>query len=133
MNYNNLKKILMNSERDDWLFNDQRGGVFSYKEDLHLRIVRNDIDHDIDQFEGEDWANQHPDPRAYRVTYEVYYGSTFVEDHLLVTVDGFRATLPLPKIGTNKVSSDRYNFAKLVDDADTLDDYMRRANLEVEE
>jgi len=131
MTYEQLQQILSESTRSDWLFNDERG-VLAYKGDLNLRIVRNSIDHDSDRFEGEDWATKHSDPVAYRVTYEVFYGSTFIEEHLLVEVDGFRATLPLPKIGTNKVTQKHFKFAEIVDDTETLSEYMDRAGLEVE-
>lgn len=130
MTYNELRRIIQSSQKDDWLFDDQRG-VHTYKEDLNLRLQRNEIDFDMDKFSGEDWATRHPDPVAYRVTYDVYYGASFVEEHLLVAVDGFRATLPLPKVNTNEVSQANYHFASLVDQHDSLDDYMRRASLKV--
>ena len=130
MNYNELLKTILTSSRDDWLFNDERG-IYTYKNDLNIWIKRKDIDFDRDKFGGEDWATKHPDPNAYREIYEIYYNSSFVEEKMLVSVDGFRASLPLPKVGTNKVKEEDYQFAKIVDQLNTLDEYINRANLEV--
>ena len=131
MTYQELIAMIKNSSQSDWLFNDERG-LYTYKNDLHLRIERRDIDHESDGFLGEKWATGHPDPTAYRVIYEVYYGASFVYERLLVSVDGHRATLPLPKINSNIVSQDDFHFAKIVDQLNTLSEYMQRSNLRVE-
>ena len=131
MTYEELKKILRESTKRDWLFSDERG-IYTYKNNLNIWIKRKDIDFNLDKFSGEDWATKHPDPIAYRETYEIYYGSSFVEEKILISVDGHRASLPLPKINTNKVSREDYQFAQIVDHLDTLDEYMNRAGLEVE-
>jgi len=128
MTYQELIKTIRESEKEDWLFSDERG-IYTFKGDLNLRIERRDIDHDNDKFSGEDWATKHPDPTAYRVIYEIFYGASFVEEKLLVSVDGHRATLPLPKVNTNEVSLEDYHFAEIVDQLDTLQEYMRRAGL----
>jgi hypothetical protein len=132
MKYNDLKNIILSSNREDWLFNDERG-IYTYKNDLNIWIQRKDIDFDRDKFVGEDWATKHPDPNAYREIYEIYYSSSFIEEKMLVSVDGFRASLPLPKIGTNKVKNEDYQFAKIVDQINSLDEYMDRAQLEIED
>jgi len=130
MDYNELKQTILDSNMNDWLFNDERG-IYTYKNNLDIWIKRKDIDFDRDKFAGEDWATRHPDPNAYREIYEIYYGTSFIEEKMLVSVDGFRASLPLPKIRTNKVKKEDYQFARIVDQLNTLDEYMSRANLEV--
>ena len=130
MTYRELLDAIATSRKDDWLFNDGKG-VYTYMHDLNLRIVRRDIDHDSDRFFGESWATRHPDKNAYRSMYDIYYGSSFVDEKLLVAVDGYRATLPLPRVNTNIVSPEDYHFAQLVDQLDTLDEYMGRSGLEV--
>lgn len=130
MTYCELVEILNTSSREDWLFNDERG-TYAYKGNLDLRIVRRDIDFDNDGFEGEEWATKHPNPKAYREVFEIYYGSTFVDEKLLVVVDGGGARLPLPKIQSNEVLESDYTFACLVDQSGRLDEYMDRAGLRV--
>lgn len=132
MTYNELKEVFASCNKEDWLFDDKRG-VYTYKQDLNLRIVRKDTDFDTDKFAGEEWATNHPDPAAYREEFEVFYGNSFVFDQLLIAVDGLRARLPLPRSGTNKVRTSEYKFAMIVDQNNSLDDYMGRARLEIEE
>lgn len=131
MTYDELLTIIDESEKDDWLFSDERG-IYTFIHNLNVRIERRDIDREIDKFQGEDWATKHPDPNAYRVTYEIYYGASFVKEVLMVSVDGHRATLPLPDRNTLKVKSQDYSFAQIVDQLGTLEEYMKRTGLEVE-
>ena len=128
MEYAKLLEIIRESDKEEWLFNDERG-VYTYKGDLNIRIERRDSDLKSDKFTGEDWATNHPDPNAYRVIYELYYGSSFIKEKLLVSVDGHRATLPLPDIKTREVDPEDYHFAEIVDQLDTLSEYMERSGL----
>ncbi|MEH6642796.1 hypothetical protein [Vreelandella glaciei] len=130
MNHEKFLSIIYNSDKSDWLFSDEKG-VYTYKPDLHVRIERREIDHDFDRFTGEEWATNHPDSTAFKVIYELYYGASFVELILMVSVDGHRATLPLPDRKTLSISERQYKFAKIVDQLGTLDDYLRRAGLKV--
>lgn len=132
MNFDDIKKKMRASTASDWIFNDELG-AYTFKDDVNLRMQRSEIDRDRDRFQGEAWAERHPDPNAFRVTYTVYYGQSYLEDHLLVSVDGHRATLPLPKSGTHQVRPDDYHFASLVDQHGSLDEYMGRATLVVAE
>lgn len=131
MTYDELMVIIDESEREDWLFSDERG-IYTFKHNLNVRIERREIDNEWDKFTGEDWATKHPDSTAYRVTYEIYYGASFVKEVLMVSVDGHRATLPLPDRKTLKVSAQDYSFAQIVDQLGTLEEYMQRSGLEVE-
>ena len=131
MTYDSIMESINNSQKVDWLYNDERG-IFTNKNDVNLRLEVKEIDFDNDKFGGEDWATKHPDSSAYRRTYSIYYNASFIKEFILVDVDGFRATLPMPKINTNKVSEQDYKFAEIVDYSGTLVDYMRRAGLEVE-
>ena len=130
MKYPELLRIIRESDKEDWLFNDERG-IYTYKGDLNIRIERRDSDLQGDKFTGEDWATNHPDPNAYRVIYELYYGSSFVEEKLLVSVDGHRATLPLPDIKTGEVDPEDYHFAEIVDQLNNLSEYKKRSGLKV--
>lgn len=131
MDYSKLLDLIDESDKDGWLFNDKRG-IYTLKIDVNLRIERREIDLSGDRFSGEAWADGHADPKAYRVTYEIYYGSSFIVEKLLVSVDGHRATLPFPQINSHKITQKNYHFAQIVDQLDTLDDYMDRAGLKVQ-
>jgi hypothetical protein len=131
MSYWEFLSILTNSLPGEWVFNDARG-IYIYRDDLHLRIFRKEVDKESSRFCGENWATKHPDPNAYRVTYEIFYGSTFLDEKILIAVDGFRAYLPIPKSGSSSVSYENYKFASIVDDQLSLDVYLERAGLVVD-
>lgn len=129
MNADEVKKILEKSSQDDWIVDDETGS-FTYKNDLELHIKRADYD-DYNSF-NESWAVSHPDKNACSVEYTVKYGSSFVDRKTLVSVDGHRATLPMPASATDlTVSPADVNFAKIVNIGDRVDEYLRRSKLEV--
>src|SRR5690554_7441784 len=94
MKLDDVKKILSTSTKDEWIVDDESGS-FTYKNDLNLHIER--ADYETYREFDEPWAKSHPDPKAVAVDYVVKYGSSFVDKHTLVSVDGHRATLPMPK------------------------------------
>lgn len=131
MKLNEVEEILASSSQDDWIVDDESGS-FTYKEDLNLHIERDDYDN-YRSF-NEPWAVQHPDSAAMAVEYTVKYGNSFVEKHTLVSVDGHRATLPMPKsINELQVKKEDVNFAKIVNIGDRVDEYIQRSGLDVDE
>lgn len=130
MNADDVKKVLDQSSQDDWIVDDETG-AFTYKNDLNLRIQRDDYDNYTDF--NEPWAVSHPDHNARSVEYTVNYGSSFVDRKTLVSVDGHRATLPMPKSATDlTVTSSDVNFAKIVDIGNRVDEYIERSKLKIE-
>ena len=79
----------------------------------------------------EPWANKHPDPSATGYYARLYYGPTLLKTYILVSVDGGRATLPLPDRETLQVTPEAYFVASLFDSIGTLDQYMGRSGLTV--
>jgi hypothetical protein len=130
MQYSQIMNILATSNRDDWFFHVENS-VYTYKDDVNLRIEQGEIDFN-NKFVGEDWATKHPDSSAHKVKFNVFYNASLIADYTLVSVDGCRATLPMPKLGTTIVSKFDYHFASLVEEPDTLNEYMGRARLTVE-
>jgi hypothetical protein len=125
-----VKNILANSSQEDWIVDDESGS-FTYKEDLNLHISRADFD-SYREF-NEPWAISHPDPHAVAVEYVVKYGSSFVDKHTLISVDGHRATLPMPKSANDlHVSKSDVNFAKIVDIGNRIDEYLNRSQIKVD-
>lgn len=129
MNQKKVNDILANSSQDEWIVDDETGS-FTYKEDLNLRIERES--YDARRKFNEDWATKHPDTEAIAVNYTVKYGSSFVARETLVSVDGGRATLPMPDVKTKKtVSQEDMNFTKIVDVSGRTDEYLKRSGLEI--
>lgn len=129
MNIDEVKFILSHSSQHDWVINDEIG-AFTYKQDVLLRIQRQEFD-EYNSF-NEPWAVKHPDHQAYSVKYTVYYGSSFIEERTLVSVDGHRATLPMPESRTDlTVTASDVNFAKIVDILGKVDEYIRRSGISI--
>jgi len=133
MTHSELIKTIVGSEPTDWLHDDQRG-IYTYKSDLNIRIERKEKEvGDSRKFEGEDWAVKHADPNAFRVICEIYYGSSFVEERMLVAVDGYRAILPLPEFQKTTIPLEEYRFARIIDQDRRIDEYIQRSGLEVKD
>ncbi len=129
MQYAELMEIILNSDREDWLYNDPKR-TYVYRGNLDIRIeVRDPLEYQMDFV--EEWANSQPDPSATRCFYDIYYGASIIESFMLVSVDGGRAVLPLPEPGTTTIELRRYQLAQCVDDQGTLDEYIGRCGLAV--
>ncbi|WP_417533148.1 hypothetical protein [Marinobacterium stanieri] len=80
----------------------------------------------------EDWANCHPNSKATGYWYDLYYDGAFLDRIILVAVDGARTMLPTPDFKSRKIKLYNYRVAQIHDSTKSLDDYIRRSNLEVE-
>lgn len=130
INYKKLMQIVRSTTLSDWLHHDIKGGIYTLKSDLNIRIERQDSPYESGF--NEAWATNHPDPSTSKELYGAYYGASLVEQFTLISVDGGRALLPMPRPGTNKIPRAIYQLAKAIDEG-TLDDYIHRSDLIVEE
>ena len=129
MNYDEVNDILATSTQDDWII-DTNTGSYTYKKDLNLRIAESNFDDD--RAFDEPWATKHPDPNAKSNDFTVFYNNSFVRKERLVSVDGHRAVLPMPKSRTDlRIDKADYNFAKIVNTGSQLDEYLERSNISV--
>ncbi|GGA81337.1 hypothetical protein GCM10011369_24120 [Neiella marina] len=103
------------------------------KEDPRLRFRAKYTDDGIQNNDfKEQWANRHPDNRAVGYWYDLYYDGAFLDRIILVSVDGGRASLPPPEFSSGKVSLYKYHVAKIHDTLGTVDQYLGRSKLELE-
>ncbi|MDR4498546.1 MAG: hypothetical protein MRK02_11605 [Candidatus Scalindua sp.] len=104
------------------------------KEDPRLRFRAKFIDDGIqnENFQAE-WANCHPDKNASGVWHDLYYDGAFLDRIILVSVDGGRALIPPPEFESGKINRYKYHVAKIHDTINTLDEYIRRSKLELED
>ncbi len=127
-----LNFILTTNPKDDWkiITNNWAEEAF-LKEDPRLRFrCRYDDEGTHNKNFKEPWANKHPDSKATSYWYNLSYDGSLIERYILVSVDGGRATLPLPNISTSKVKPLPYKIAEIFDQIDSLKDYMQRSGLE---
>lgn len=126
MKFDDVERIIRVSKSDDWISCEDKGS-FTFREDLALRIQRRDID--FNSIFDEPWAKCHANTNAHKVIYDVFYNNSFVKTVTLVSVDGGRATIPMPEMFNFKtIMADDYHFAKIVS-PERLDEYIQRSGL----
>lgn len=129
MNEAQIKNILTSTSNEDWIVSEEKE-TWTYKQDVLLRIQKRSVNLS-EKFGNEHWAINYPDSNAYKVIYDVYYYNSWIATKTLVAVDGFRATLPMPKIRTTEIPFEEYRFAMIVAPT-ALDEYITRSGLTVE-
>jgi len=80
----------------------------------------------------EQWANRHPDSKACGIWHDLYYDGCLIERFILVSVDGARAEIPPPDSNTGRITRLAYQVARINDVLNTVDEYIRRSGLEVD-
>jgi hypothetical protein len=130
------QRILLSDPQEDWeRVSTEISSIAVNKSDVNLRLAINYLEEgqQCRDFK-EEWANRHPDPHATGYWCDIYYGSTHVSRNILVSVDGGRAMLPIPRQKgideklTEVLPSD-YRVAQIFDTLGTLDEYMARSRL----
>lgn len=105
MNYTQYKEAITASKSDEWVAQ-RRLGTWVFKNDLMISIAterKSLMEMDKNDFLApyrEEWATKFSDPRAYMQRYVLRYGINAVDIITMVALDGGRAVVPLPKIGT---------------------------------
>ena len=129
MNYDEAMEILFTSSRSDWAIDDTLG-TFTFKGDLLLNIKR--VEEDERRDFSEVWTKRFADKSAYKAHYDVLYGTSLLVRKMLVSVDGGRAILPLPKSATNLVVTEAdLNFARIINEPSAVNEYFDRSEMQV--
>lgn len=131
MDYQTVATMFLETPAQQWehVGTDYGYAVFC-KEDVNLRIVSTLDEQDVQQEDfREPWTNNFADPRATGYYYNLYYGATLLHRFILVSVDGARASLPIPNPGTLEVTRAQWKVAEIFDTLGTLDRYAHQAGL----
>ncbi len=91
--------ISASDPRQDWeLLSIGSSSIAINKKDVNLRLEINYLEEgqQCRDFK-EEWANRHPDRHATGYWCDTYYSSTHVSRNILVSIDGGRAMLPIPR------------------------------------
>ncbi len=134
--FHDVVETILNSDPEtDWKVTFKQGNpslhTAAYLPDLRIHVDTTYFVHSNEFVEK--WANKHPDPNAKSYYYHIYFGTTIVRELILVSVDGGRAELPLPIVGTNEVTALDYKVAQIFDSIHTVDEYIYRSGLKVSE
>ncbi len=131
--------IKRSDENNDWEgISGPTGDSRLYKMDVNLRMEMLHSDAGIQNKDfHEDWANNHPNRHAIGYWCDIYYGTTLVGRRILVSVDGGRCLLPLPKFGKmyeeyKVVPYINYKIAKIFDTIGDISNYMNRCKFIVD-
>lgn len=122
---------IFSSIPEDWVSDEFREN-FVYKYNILLTI------HEIEESKREfheEWAERHPDNRAFCYKYTIKYNNNPITSILLVAVDGHRAYLPIPDRDTGKIKGKYMRFANIINPIpEAINyEYVYRAGLEIEE
>lgn len=127
MTFEEVAEILDAGNQYSWA-HDAARGVFVYKPDLNLRIVRC-AKGGPDSTQAS--AKSRSDSNAATVVFEVFYGASFVTEVVLVAIDDQRVAMPMPRAGTSAIPGQLYRFAKIVDTSGKLDECLAQHGFEV--
>ncbi|MFZ5425858.1 MAG: hypothetical protein ACOZEN_02700 [Thermodesulfobacteriota bacterium] len=123
--------IICSDVKNDWTYiNTARGSEVYCKKDIRLRFVSLYSDDGIHNGRFvEKWATCFPDKNAISYWCDLCYDGSIIRRFVLVAVDGARAFLPLPKIGTHCVGELELKVAQIHDELNTLNDYFTMSGL----
>ena len=131
-----LKLVLESDPKKDWkgLSNNNWSSEVFLREDPRLRFRVKYIDEGIQNDDYQDeWANRHPDAKATGYWYDLSYDGNLIARFILVSVDGGRAKVPPPDWQTGRIRRIDYRVAQIHDVVGTLDEYILRSGLKVED
>jgi hypothetical protein len=131
--YDDVRAMVAESTYTDWIRFANRG-TWTYQPDVSLRLVR---ENQIDQQYQQPWTNQIQGMNA-RFGYYLYYDSSPVEYHVIVSIDDGRAHIPEP---TPPQSGGQYTISEyegvlgriVTGDAETFNAYLSRTGIDVRE
>ncbi|MCX6770303.1 MAG: hypothetical protein NT051_06570, partial [Candidatus Micrarchaeota archaeon] len=133
-----IKKKIMKSTAEDWLFDDIQG-IYTYKKDVNLTIRRTPYE-ESEEFH-EKWLDVYADRKGHTSNHDIYYSSSFIERIFIVAVDGYRKYIPYPDINDLTLTKYQYAVGRIINDAygtlpgsgvfTSFDDYLQRAGIKV--
>ncbi len=139
MSYDSIIEAILNSDpKEDWEksfhANDEHFNCRFYKPDVNLRLEA-ELDNDgcvtSRSFRGN-WTDKFPNQNASCYDFGFYYASTLIKTVFLVSVDGGKVRMPMPKAGDATIVSELdYKAAQMHDTLGLLEEYMKLANFTV--
>lgn len=148
MTYDDLMALIESSRKEDWAHDDDWGEVWTYKNDLNVRIEhvkQGGAGEQVEALDGEEvheeWAltlTETHDENPFKKFYAVLYGSSFVELFMGLIVGHGRGWVPLPKTKDDlSITVRQYKLGKIVEShsgaTNSLDFFLERANIGVRE
>ena len=136
MLYKDFIDDIESSNHNDWLYDDELG-LYIFKGNINISILsdREWVLEGDDQYFHEEWAENNPDPRAYRKRFYLRYRGNIIETVYGAYVDGMRCFIPIPRISDMTISKFQYSVGEIINNCinvmNNYDDYLRRAGIQV--
>lgn len=128
MNNNKILEVVYNSSKNDWKRSDDFSkDSFKYIQDSQLKIE--EVSHE--RF-NDPWAKKFPDKNSFLYTYQITFNKQVILTVLLVSLDGARAMLPKPLLGSNKINKYEYHIANIIHNENENNRYLSRCGFELE-
>jgi hypothetical protein len=123
-----IKNIVFESDKSEWEYDD-RLAEFIYKPNLKLRIMQFDARGSASSF-NEPWVNNFPDQNAVLINYAIFYDNHRVEDFPMISCDGGRYLIPIPKSRFElTITREQYKQAKIMEDSGMYGDLNQGLNI----
>lgn len=135
MTHGEYINIIVNSTREDWLYDDERQSYLYLPDISIMMMVKNEESHDNEFFES--WVEKYSDEKAYRHVIELYYNGMRIDDFYTAIVDGCRMCIPYPKRDEMTITNEQHGIGNIINipycqnDVYSFDEYLRQAGITV--
>lgn len=135
MNYDEFINKIINSDINDWLYDDDLG-LYILKTDINISILSDRSDGGDDTF-YEKWVEKFSDPKGYRRRFFLRYAGNTIESFYTVAVDGYRMLIPYPKSAVNLIITKKQfaigNIVNIPYSSYGFEEYLNMAEIKTEE
>lgn len=130
MKYDDFIKAIMESEIEDWSYDDDLG-LYVLKNDIRITITSDRDDNDDTDF-YEEWARNFPDENAKRARFYLRFNGSVIEAFYTAAVDGYRCLIPYPNRSNMSISIKQYKIGSILNiPYRDFDEYLKQASIKI--
>ncbi len=124
----NLNEVMANSPAEDWAL-DSKSGLIVHKtiEKLVIEKITKSVKNKKNFF----WEDHCQIKINNRTEFMIQYDRMYIARYSFIEIDDRNINLPLPRLGTNEVSSEQLNLADIVNNGVKIDNYIEKAQLTI--
>jgi hypothetical protein len=126
----NINEIVSNSIISDWEY-DSDTGLLMHKtiENLLIEKVVQPPTARMNCF----WYEQCEVVATKKIEYIIQYDRMYIARYSFIEIDNDGINLPLPRLGTNEITMEQFNLARIVNLGSKIDTYVKQANVTINE
>ena len=126
MDYKNFKTKIMNSLQEDWIINPEENMIL--KEDMRISIKK-DVSEST-KFDKK-WIKKFPDKSAFMRNHFLCYNGNIIEKFSTISVEGWRADVPMPDYDTMTITQEQYEIGKIFNNINNYDYYLKSYGIKI--